>query len=216
VVTGVQTCALPISSGLVTTLGGAIVLWGSKKQSTVTLSSTEAEYIALSNCAQEAKFLQMLISELGFKTVRPGIIYEDNMGAIYLSKNDHVSARTKHIDIRHHFLRELQDQGDIEVVKIDTSENPADISTKNTRESTHTKHAERIRMGHLPVHDREDVKHSVFCSDVVSHGCRDTGGDVGVRGRAADDVGAQERVIENYDGGWIEVTARSRTRTRPP
>jgi hypothetical protein len=91
-------------SGRINTLGGMIPNWTSKKQQTVSLSSSEAEYQDLSECVQEAMFTQSLFKELiGKKTT--SIIYEDNLGAIYLVKNMQVSARTKHIDIRHHFMR---------------------------------------------------------------------------------------------------------------
>ena len=90
-------------SGRINTIGGMITNWTSKKQSTVALSSTEAEYQSLSECAQEAVFTQSLLWEI-LGEVTMAIIYEDNLGAIYLTKNQQVSARTKHIDIRHHFL----------------------------------------------------------------------------------------------------------------
>ncbi|KAI2496491.1 GAG-pre-integrase domain [Fragilaria crotonensis] len=89
-----------ISSGL-HTLGGTLVHWESKTQHVVTLSSTEAEYISLARGACENKFIMMLLDE-GIR--RPdekrhmGKVYEDNLGAIYLVKNQHVGARTKHID----------------------------------------------------------------------------------------------------------------------
>jgi hypothetical protein len=91
-------------SGRINTVGGMITSWSSKKQSTVSLSSTEAEYQALSECAQEAMFTRNLITEITGETQPPAIIYEDNLGAIFLSKNSQVSARTKHIDVRHHFI----------------------------------------------------------------------------------------------------------------
>ena len=104
-------------SGRINTMGGMTTSWSSKKQATVSLSSTEAEYQSLSDCAQEAVFTQNLIEELTGIKLR-AIIYEDNLGAIYLVKNQQVSARTKHIDIRHHYLRDLQgDRIDIRFVR---------------------------------------------------------------------------------------------------
>jgi hypothetical protein len=81
--------------------------WTSKKQHTVSLSSSEAEYQALSECVQEAVFTQNLVEELTSQR-KLAIIHEDNLGTIVLVKNQQVSARTKHIDIRHHFIRDLQ------------------------------------------------------------------------------------------------------------
>jgi hypothetical protein len=94
------------------TIGGMITNWTSNKQQTVSLSSSEEEYQALSECVQEATFTQSLLKEqIGKKTT--SIIYEDNLEVIYLVKNMQVSARTKHIDIRHHLMRELQARNDI-------------------------------------------------------------------------------------------------------
>ena len=106
-----------ISSGL-HTLGGTLVHWESKTQHVVTLSSTEAEYISLARGACENKFIMMLLDK-GIR--RPdekrlmGKVYEDNLGVIYLVKNQHVGARTKHIDVRAHFIRELEDNGYLNV-----------------------------------------------------------------------------------------------------
>jgi hypothetical protein len=100
-------------SGRINTVGGMITNWSSRKQATVSLSSTEAEYQSLSECAQEAIFTQSLIQEITGE-LKTAIIYEDNLGAIYLVKNRQVSGRTKHIDVRHHYLRDLHSDGKIE------------------------------------------------------------------------------------------------------
>jgi hypothetical protein len=83
--------------------------WTSKKQQAVLLSSSETEYQALSECVQERVFTQNLVQELTGEK-KPAIIYEDNLGTIFLVKNQKVSSRTKHIDIRHHFMRDLQEK----------------------------------------------------------------------------------------------------------
>ena len=93
-------------SGMVCTVGGTVSSWGSRTQKITTLSSTEAEYIALGECAQELKFVSMLLREIGIGEF-PGKIFEDNEGAIFLAKNQQVSTRTKHIDVRYHFIRDL-------------------------------------------------------------------------------------------------------------
>ena len=142
-------------SGRINTLGGMITNWSSKKQSTVSLSSTQAEYQALSECAQESVFTQNLIIEMTGEKLM-SIIYEDNLGAIYLVKNQQVSPRTKHIDIRHHYLRELQgDRLDVRFVR--SEDNSSDIMTKNTARELFEKHAKRIREGLLSCW-KEDVK----------------------------------------------------------
>ena len=135
--------------------GGMITNWSSKKQTTVSLSSTEAEYQSLSECAQEVIFTQNMIQEITGKFMI-GVIYEDNLGAIYLVKNQQVSPRTKHIDVRHHFLRELQGPRlDIRFIK--SANNSSDIMTKNTNKELFEKHSYVIRNG-LLTYLGEDVK----------------------------------------------------------
>jgi hypothetical protein len=155
-----------ISSGL-HTLGGTLVNWESKTQHVVTLSSTEAEYISLAKGACENKFITMLLDEvMRYPSEKRliGRIYEDNLGAIYLVKNQHVGARTKHIDVRAHFIRELEDKY-LTVQFIRSEENSADILNKNCPEKLHTKHARMIRNGTLECW-REDVEDRHLLSTV--------------------------------------------------
>lgn len=92
-------------SGAVYTLGGSIIGWTCKTQKTTTLSSTKAEYVAISTANQELLFVQNLLGELGISE-EPGIIFNNNEGAIALVINRQVGQRTKHIDTRHHFIRD--------------------------------------------------------------------------------------------------------------
>ena len=92
-------------SGAVNTVGGMVTGWASKTQHTQSLSSCESEYISLSHCTQDVVFRRNLINEVA-KHEDPAIIYEDNEGAIFLAKNQQVSMRTKHIDVRAHFIRD--------------------------------------------------------------------------------------------------------------
>jgi hypothetical protein len=132
-------------SGQINTLGGMIANWTSKKQQTVSLSSSEAEHQALSECTQEAVFTRNLVGQK-----KPAIIYEDNLGTIFLVKNRKVSSRTKHIDIRHHFMRDLQDRKELDVRLKRSKNNSADIMTKNTTKDIHENHIKQIRNGSLP------------------------------------------------------------------
>ena len=111
-------------------LGGATISWMSKKQSVVALSSTEAEYIALSIAGQEATWLRRLLGSLNQNQTKETVLYGDNMGAIHLSKNPKDHARTKHIDIRFHFIRDMLESGDIILNYIESRENVADTFTK--------------------------------------------------------------------------------------
>lgn len=117
------------TTGYVFTLAGGPVSWRSTLQSTVALSTTEAEYMAVTEAFKEAIWLQGLIKDLGIvqKNVN---IFCDSQSAICLAKNQVHHGRTKHIDVRFHFIREIIDEGNILLQKIQTAENPADMLTK--------------------------------------------------------------------------------------
>ena len=108
---------------------GPPVSWKSRKQPTTALSSCEAEYMAFTECVQEACFLQMLLSEI-IPISEPIAIYGDNQGAIALIKNPIVSNRSKQIDVKHHFVREKFASKFIDVVYVSTDDNVADVFTK--------------------------------------------------------------------------------------
>ena len=109
---------------------GPLISWKSRKQQTVALSSCEAEYIAITAGIQEAKFLRQLLVDMQGGDMATVTMYVDNQGAISLAKNPVHHQRTKHIDIRYHFIR-LEIQND--VVKLEyvpTEDNIADVFTK--------------------------------------------------------------------------------------
>lgn len=107
------------------------ISWQSKKQATVALSTTEAEYMALSATCQEALWLRALAQELDPEAVASGtVIYCDNKGAADLAKTTSYRPRSKHIDVRHHFLRERVQLKEIIVEYVPTEEMSADALTK--------------------------------------------------------------------------------------
>ncbi|KAE8725113.1 hypothetical protein F3Y22_tig00009009pilonHSYRG00067 [Hibiscus syriacus] len=117
------------TTGYLFTLAKAPVSWKSTLQSTVALSTTEAEYMAVSEAVKEAIWLNGLMEDLG--VVQSHIsLYCDSQSAIHLAKNQVYHSRTKHIDVRYHFVREIFEEGKILLQKITTSENPADMMTK--------------------------------------------------------------------------------------
>ena len=118
----------------------APIAWKYKSGKSVTLSSTEAEYVATSEVAKEVIFAKQVIESMGIKLQYPIIIKCDNVGAIYLSNNHTTSQRTKHIDVRYHFVREYIEDGVLKVLFIPTEDNDADIYTKNTTEELQIKH----------------------------------------------------------------------------
>jgi hypothetical protein len=115
--------------GYVFTLIGGPICWRSMIQSTVAMSKTEAEYMAAVEAAKEALWLTELVKELGIQQVGVSL-YCDSQSAIYLAKNQVYHARTKHIDVRFHKIRELVVTGELLLEKIHTSENAADMLTK--------------------------------------------------------------------------------------
>ena len=116
-------------TGYIFTLSGSAISWKATLQSTIALSTTEAEYMAATEAVKEAIWLRGLVGSLGLKQ-EITVVHCDSQSAIYLTKNQMYHERTKHIDVRYHFLREIISQGDIAVKKISTSDNPADMLTK--------------------------------------------------------------------------------------
>ena len=153
-------------TGYFVTIGGCLVSAASKTQPSVTLSSTEAEYIAASMCATEIKFIQMLLEELmPTEETRPATLFEDNTGAIFLMENQAVGNRTKHIDIRWHHLRSMMREEDprLQVVFIRSENNLADLATKNVPDALHADLASKLKDGRIAQvifgnAEREDVK----------------------------------------------------------
>eukprot|EP00795_Rhopilema_esculentum_P007998 gene7998-biopygen1703 len=118
------------TTGNVFMMAGGAISWLSQKQSTVALSTAEAEYIASSKAAQEVVWLKQLFREIG-DNVQPITIMEDNQGAISMTKNPVGHKRTKHIDIRYHFVREQVEKGTLLLKYCNTKEMLADLLTKS-------------------------------------------------------------------------------------
>jgi hypothetical protein len=108
---------------------GPLISWKSRKQPTVALSSCEAEYIALAATVQESLYLIQLLDELE-KCNSPVLIFEDNQGTIALAKNPVHHQRSKHIDVRYHFIRSELKNGKIVIEYCPTDSMVADIMTK--------------------------------------------------------------------------------------
>ncbi|MCO5573237.1 hypothetical protein L7F22_027006 [Adiantum nelumboides] len=124
------------TSGYVFTLAGGAVSWCSRVQKIVALSTTEAEYISATEASKEAIWLAQLCSEFGLPDKAP-MLGCDSQSAICLAKNAMFHARTKHIDVRYHFIREVLEDGLITLVKVHTSQNRADALTKCLLKAQH-------------------------------------------------------------------------------
>ncbi|XP_045802226.1 secreted RxLR effector protein 161-like [Trifolium pratense] len=118
------------TSGYIFKVGSGAISCSSKKQPIVTLSTTEAEYVAAASCACQAVWLRKILKQLGQEQRNANTIFCDNSSSIKLSKNPILHGRCKHIDVRYHFSRDLTKQGIVELVHCSTGEQTADIMTK--------------------------------------------------------------------------------------
>ena len=110
---------------------GVPVAWKSKSMRSVVLSTTEAEYVALSEVLKEIKFLYQLLSSMGIRVPLPIKVKVDNIGAIWLANNSGVSERTKHVDCRAHFVKSFVVDKIVEIVFVRSENNESDMMTKN-------------------------------------------------------------------------------------
>ncbi|KAE8686500.1 cytochrome P450 71A9-like [Hibiscus syriacus] len=143
------------TTGYVYTLGGTAVSWVSQLQKIVALSTTEAEYVAVTEASKEMVWLQSFLEELG-KKQENNILYCDSQSAIHLAKNPSFHSRTKHIQLRYHFIRSLLEDGILKLEKISGAQNPADMLTKTYFEEN----------GH---HSTVIVQSSTECPNPLEH-----------------------------------------------
>jgi hypothetical protein len=127
-------------------MGKGAVSWSSKKQYIIALSSTEAEYIAQTHAAKEALWLRSFLKEICGLQDAPLTINCNNQGAIALSKDNKFHARTKHIDIQYHFIREAIEDKKIQVIYIPTDNNVSDIFTKALTKNKFHRFVELLRL----------------------------------------------------------------------
>lgn len=132
-------------SGYIFLLNGAPISWSSQRQNCVSLSTTEAEYVALANGTKEAIWLRRLLNELGIRcdSVK---IYVDNQSAISLANNPEYHKRSKHIDVRYHFVRDVVHKREITVEYIPSDKQLADILTKPLPRETFCKLRESMNI----------------------------------------------------------------------
>jgi hypothetical protein len=121
------------TSGFMFFFGSGAVSWSSKKQPTVALSSTEAKYRGAAIATCEVVWLQKLLSDLGQSVDAHVVIYCDNISSILLANNLVYHARTKHIEVHYHFIREKVLAKEIDLIHVSIEDQIADIFTKGFR-----------------------------------------------------------------------------------
>jgi len=127
-------------TGYVIYVNETLVAWKSKMQPGVTLSSTEAEYVALSMCLSEMLFIKQVLESIYIPINLPMTLFCDNTGAIGLCHNYATTGRTRHVDIRWHFIREHIEKKNVQVIYKNTQDNRADPMTKNVSHTIFQRH----------------------------------------------------------------------------
>jgi hypothetical protein len=115
--------------GYLITYSGGAVSWQSRLQKCVALSTTEAEYIAITEAAKELLWMKKFLQELGLQQERY-LLYCDSHSPIHLSKNSTFHSRSKHIDVRYHWIRDVLDEKLLQIEKIHTDDNGSDMMTE--------------------------------------------------------------------------------------
>ena len=134
-------------------MAGGSVIHSSKKQGSVALSTTESEYMALLHALKEQIWLLRFLNEIGYNIDNQNIIYCDNQSAIALAHNPEHHARTKHVDIQYHFVRNCVEDGTMRLEYCPTEDMVADGLTKALRPERHRKLAKMMGMGVWPKGD---------------------------------------------------------------
>jgi len=118
------------TSGYAVKLFGNVIHWKSRKQGSVTKSSTAAEYVALSEAVSDILLIKDVLSNFNIKLEKPINVFEDNSGAVNIAKFGNLTKRSKYIEVHYHFVNENYVKGIIDIVKVSSEKNLADILTK--------------------------------------------------------------------------------------
>lgn len=135
------------TTGFVFTYGGGVISWTSRRQSSVTLSSMEAKYYALSEACQETIWLRQLLNDCGEQQVQPTVVKEDNQGCLAFVKTERSNRRSKHINTREHFVQELCINGQVVLEYCATDRMLADIFTKPLGPQKHQTFRKMLGLG---------------------------------------------------------------------
>lgn len=119
------------TTGFIYLMAGGAISWASRRQPTISLSSTEAEYKVASDTCRQMMWLRTFGKELGDDIDSPTPLCCDNQGSIFLAENPAIDRRTKHVEVHYHFIRDYVANGQVEIFYVPTKEQLADSLTKN-------------------------------------------------------------------------------------
>jgi hypothetical protein len=160
--------------GIAVFMNGCLVSWISKAQKAISLSSSEAEWYALSEAAKEVKFIAQILLMMDVLVQLPIVVRVDNVGAIFMSESHIMTGKMKHIDIRHNFVRQYVDEGFLKIIFVKSEDNLSDGYTKNTSIDIYERHhgefvvdKSYIEHDHHNSYDRKGVGGILTCSDDV-------------------------------------------------
>ncbi|GJR44607.1 putative ribonuclease H-like domain-containing protein [Tanacetum coccineum] len=192
-------------------LGNRLISWQCKKQTVVATSTTEAEYVAAASCCGQVLWIQNQLLDYGYNFMNT-MIHIDNNSTICIIENPVQHSKTKHIEIRHHFIRDCNAKKLIQMVKIDTEHNVADLLTKGFDAGRHVKRGRDtkipqssgppIKVGDEAVHKElgnRMERAATIASSLEAE--QDSGLRVGHGVRRVWDVGGEGRVREGVGGG---------------
>jgi hypothetical protein len=128
-------------SGFVLFFCGVLIMWRSRQQVSVALSSAEAEFVSVGELAKEICFVVQILLSIGVPVQMPVTIYVDNMGAIFMSRNASSSTRTRHMDVKWRFLNDLTDGEVVELIFVKSADNRSDMKTKNVSGDIYSRHS---------------------------------------------------------------------------
>ncbi len=168
-------------NGFIIFLCGVPIVWRSKQQKTVALSSSEAEFVAISEAVKEILFVLQLLRTMNIPVEMPVKVRVDNMGAIFMSENASSGIRTRHVDTRYHFVREQVADKIVEIIFVRTDDNKADGFTKNVKGEVFERHSKDF------VWDKEECGNTSLAYQTMEELNEVRGGErTGVKDKALD------------------------------
>ena len=157
------------TTGFIIFVLGCPVSWRSRVQKQVSLSSSEAEYYALSEAAKEIAFVYQLLLTMGIKVNLPIIARVDNVGAIFMAENINTTCQSKHTQLRARYISEFIEDGFLKIIFVRSEDNKADGFTKNVSADVYENHREDMvvsRENFIPTHQTDNHKMKEGCQTV--------------------------------------------------